>query len=127
MTLFAIFRSPLMFGGNLPDNDQFTLSLITNKEVLKVNQQSSNNRQVTRENDLIVWTADDPKTGDKYVALFNASDTPDAEVSVKFDQIGLSGSHNVKDLWTGKKIGKFTGSFSQKIRMHGAGLYKISN
>jgi hypothetical protein len=74
MTLFAIFRSPLMFGGNLPDNDEFTVSLITNKEVLKVNQHSINNRQLFRENDLIAWTADDPKTGDKYLAFFNASD-----------------------------------------------------
>ena len=46
MSLFAIFRSPLMFGGDLPSNDAFTLSLITNKEVLYVNQFSQNNKQV---------------------------------------------------------------------------------
>jgi alpha-galactosidase len=74
MTLFSIFRSPLMFGGNLPDNDDFTLSLITNKDVLEVNQQSANGKQLFRENDLIAWTSDDPKTGDKYLALFNTSD-----------------------------------------------------
>lgn len=74
MTLFAIFKSPLMFGGDLPSNDEFTLSLITNKDILNVNQQSSNGKQVFRENDLIVWTADDPKNGDKYLALFNATD-----------------------------------------------------
>jgi hypothetical protein len=54
MTLFAIFRSPLMFGGNLPDNDEFTNSLITNKNVLYVNQHSINNKQLFRNNDLIV-------------------------------------------------------------------------
>ncbi len=74
MTLFAIFRSPLMFGGDLPSNDEFTLSLITNKDVLNVNQHSMNGRQLFRETDLIAWTADDPKTGDKYLALFNAMD-----------------------------------------------------
>ena len=74
MTLFSIFRSPLMFGGDLPSNDEFTLSLITNKEVLNVNQNSANGKQLFRENDLIAWTADDPKTGDKYLALFNATD-----------------------------------------------------
>ena len=36
MTLFAIFRSPLMFGGDLPGNDKFTLSLLTNRDVLEV-------------------------------------------------------------------------------------------
>ena len=74
MTLFSIFRSPLMFGGDLPGNDEFTLSLITNKDVLNVNQNSSGGKQLFRENDHIVWIADDPKTGDKYLALFNASD-----------------------------------------------------
>ena len=74
MTLFSVFRSPLMFGGDLPGNDEFTLSLITNKDVLNVNQNSTNGKQLFRQNDLIAWTADDPKTGDKYLALFNAAD-----------------------------------------------------
>jgi alpha-galactosidase len=74
MTLFSIFRSPLMFGGDLPSNDEFTLSLITNKDVLNVNQKSTNCKPLFRKNDLIAWTADDPKTGDKFLALFNATD-----------------------------------------------------
>ncbi|HEX2920795.1 MAG TPA: NPCBM/NEW2 domain-containing protein [Bacteroidales bacterium] len=74
MTLFAIFRSPLMFGGDLPSNDDFTLSLLTNSDVIYVNQHSNNGREVLRENDIITWIADDPKTGDKFLALFNASD-----------------------------------------------------
>ena len=74
MSLFAVFGSPLMFGGDLPGNDEFTLSIITNKNVLEVNQHGTNGKQIFRENDLIAWTADDPKSGDKYLALFNASD-----------------------------------------------------
>jgi alpha-galactosidase len=74
MSLFAIFRSPLMFGGDLPSNDDFTLSLITNKDVLYVNQHSKNGKQLFRNGDLIAWSADDPKNGDKFVALFNAQD-----------------------------------------------------
>ena len=270
--------------------------LITNKDVLKVNQHSINGKQLFRENDLIAWTADDPKTGDKYLALFNAMDQdpvveskaiwkselitrdtpgqsadididisgakklylvttydddlgfsrhncnwiepmltgpngnikltdlqwvkasagrgkpvvnqtarggkltvdgkeylngisanarsiieydlpegvtgfrskagldngsvaganipamdPDAqlrmansgkflvftedpsgpvpadtaEITVKFEQLGLTGTHTVKDLWTGEKLGKFTDSFSRTINRHGAGLYRI--
>jgi hypothetical protein len=126
MTLFSIFRSPLMFGGDLPSNDEFTLSLISNKDVLNVNQNSANGKQLFRENDLIAWTADDPKTGDKYLALFNAADTIRAvEITVKFEQLGLAGNHTVKDLWTGEKLGKFTDSFSRTISRHGAGLYRI--
>ena len=142
MTLFAIFRSPLMFGGDLPSNDEFTLSLITNKDVLNVNQKGANGKQLFRENDLIAWTADDPKTGDKYLALFNATDQQPiaeskpasesgtlplvkTEIIVKFEQLGLSGTHTVTDLWTGEKLGKFTDSFKKKINRHGAGLYRI--
>lgn len=126
MTLFAIFRSPLMFGGNLPDNDEFTLSLITNKDVLRLNQHSINNRQLFRNDDLIVWSADDPGTADKYIALFNISDTPGPqEITVKFEQLGLNGTHVIKDLWTGKKIGKFTDSFTGAVNPHCAELYLI--
>ena len=126
MTLFSIFRSPLMFGGDLPGNDGFTLSLITNKDVLNVNQHSTNGKQLFRDNDLIVWTADDPKTGDKYLALFNASDSVSpVEMSVKFEQLGLSGTHSVRDLWTGEKLGNYTNVFARTVNRHGAGLYRI--
>jgi alpha-galactosidase len=126
MTLFSIFRSPLMFGGDLPSNDEFTLSLITNKDVLYVNQHIIDGRQLFRENDLIAWTADDPKTDDKYLALFNTIDTIGAaEITVDFKQLGLTGTHTIKDLWTGEKLGKFADSFSQTINRHGAGLYRI--
>lgn len=74
MTLWSIFRSPLMFGGNLPDNDPFTLSLLTNKEVLGVLNESTNNRPVLTEEDKAVWVADDPRSGDKYLAIFNTAD-----------------------------------------------------
>lgn len=72
MTLWSIFKSPLMFGGNLPDNSAFTKALITNEEVLDMHHYSVNNRQFFNTDDQIGWTADDPKTGDKYVALFNS-------------------------------------------------------
>jgi hypothetical protein len=81
MTLWSIFRSPLMFGGDLPSNDAFTLSLLTNKAVLAVNQHSTNGRQLWRRGDQVAWTADDPATGDKYLALFNAQDQDPAPAS----------------------------------------------
>ena len=71
MTLWSIFKSPLMFGGNLPDNDDFTNSLLTNEEVLDMHSTSVNNQQWFNENDVIGWLADDPKNGDKFVAVFN--------------------------------------------------------
>jgi len=132
MTLFSIFRSPLMFGGNLPDNDAFTLSLITNKEVLYINQHSTGNRQLFSDDGMVAWTAMDPKNGDKFLALFNISDqvVPNAmeekRISVPFEMLGINGSCTVTDLWSGKQLGKFEGEFVQNIKPHASGLYRIS-
>lgn len=71
MTLWTIFKSPLMFGGHLPDNDAFTNSLLTNTEVLDMHKNSVNNQEWFSHDDQVAWTADDPATGDKFVALFN--------------------------------------------------------
>lgn len=71
MTLWSIFKSPLMFGGHLPDNDDFTNSIITNREVLDMHRNSINNRERYRDKNIIYWTANDSKTGDLYVAIFN--------------------------------------------------------
>ena len=72
MSLWAIGRSPLIFGGNMTKLDDFTEEMLTNPEMLKVNQNSINSRQVSREKNLIVWTGVVPNSNDKYVALFNA-------------------------------------------------------
>ncbi|MEO8108634.1 MAG: NPCBM/NEW2 domain-containing protein [Ginsengibacter sp.] len=74
MTLMAIFRSPLMFGGNLPDNDPFTLALLTNKNMLHVLNNSTNNRKLFNKNDQVAWIADDTQTKDKFLAVFNIAD-----------------------------------------------------
>ena len=78
MTLWSIARSPLIMGGNMPKNDEFTLSLMTNDEVIAVNQQSTNNRPLFAANNKtqFAWVADVPGSKDKYVAIFNASPLP---------------------------------------------------
>ena len=74
MSLFSICRSPLMFGGNLPDNDKFTLNLITNEGVLRILNKSENNRLLFDEGGKIVWGADDLNGNDKYAAFFYSPD-----------------------------------------------------
>ena len=71
MNLWTIFKSPLMFGGDLPQNDAATDSLLTNREVLYMHHYSANNREVSNVDNRVVWSADDPANGDKFVALFN--------------------------------------------------------
>ncbi len=71
MTLWTMFKSPLMFGGHMPDNDEFTNSLLTNKEMLYVHANSVNNKEFSNQNQQIVWVADDPASDDKFVGVFN--------------------------------------------------------
>lgn len=74
MTLWSIFRSPLMMGGDLRFNDDWTNSLLLNGDMIYVNQHSTNNRLVSNDGTRIIWAADDPYSDAKYVALFNAGD-----------------------------------------------------
>jgi hypothetical protein len=75
MTLWCMARSPLILGADLTKLDRFTTELLTNPEVLAVNQASRSNRQWSRQGDLVVWTAEIPGSMDRYVALFNAQGT----------------------------------------------------
>ena len=74
MTLWSIARSPLMHGGDMTKTDPATLALLTNAEVLTVNQHSTANRPLFDRDGLIAWTADVPGSPDKYLAVFNARD-----------------------------------------------------
>jgi hypothetical protein len=74
MTLWSIARSPLMHGGDMTKMDPATLALLTNDEVVAVNQDSTGNRPLFERDDLMAWVADRPGTRDKYLAVFNARD-----------------------------------------------------
>jgi alpha-galactosidase len=128
-SLWYITRMPLMIGGYLPQTDPFTMSIIKNKEALEVNRNSTNNRQLYHFNtEFIIWTADIPDSRDKYLALFNISDSKiPVEVGVNWDQLGLADSvYRIRDLWAGKDLGSFNNRFSLPIQAHGAGLFRIS-
>ena len=71
MTFWSIVRSPLILGADMTKLDKATLALLTNDEVLVVNQASEGNRQLFEKGDLITWVADVPGSKDKYLAVFN--------------------------------------------------------
>jgi len=77
MSLWAIGRSPLILGADMTQLDDFTKEILTNPDMLKVNQESTNNHQVSRDKNIVVWTADVPNSKDKYIALFNAQSKGD--------------------------------------------------
>jgi alpha-galactosidase len=127
MTLWAIFRSPLMFGGDLPSNDAFTLSLLTNSEVLKVNQHSINNHELFARGNYVAWVADVPRSRDKYLAIFNLGDDAEAAtIDVSLKEVGFNGKCAVRDLWQKKNLGSMQNELKAIVNRHGAQLYRLS-
>jgi hypothetical protein len=129
MTLWSICRSPLIFGGDLPQTDAFTLSLLTNDEVLAVDQHSSRGRQLFRHGDLIAWIADADNSSDRYLAVFSVRDETGDQpvaVSVLLKDIGFDGPCKVRDLWKARDLGVFAKTFEPLVAPHGAGLYRVS-
>ncbi|HXS68758.1 MAG TPA: glycoside hydrolase family 27 protein, partial [Candidatus Polarisedimenticolia bacterium] len=132
MTLWSIARSPLILGCDLTKMDNTTLALITNDEVLGVNQRSKNNHQLFRTDDgLVAWIADVANSHDKYIALFNLRSVPkgttpeSATVSVKFADAGLPNVTTVRDLWAKRDLGSAEMEFSTQVPPHGARLFRF--
>ena len=124
MTLWSIFRSPLIFGGDLPSNDTATTVLITNDEVLEVNQHSSGGHQAFEKGTIRAWVADGARPGERYVALFNLSDVAQS-VNVRWDELGISGHlAEARDLWMHKPVQTNDGIHTN-VRAHASELYKI--
>lgn len=125
MSLWSIFRSPLMMGGDLPTSDGFTYELLTNHEVLDVDQHSDHGREAYRDANIIVWTADDPRTGAKYVGVFNVGEAIQ-QIELPWGMIGLaSGDPAVRDLWLHEEKGRMS-SLKVSLRPHASELYKVS-
>ena len=125
LTLWCIARSPLIIGNDLTQNDAFTLSLLSNYEVIEVNQKGSNQKQVYNTDGIIIWQSNCADNKSYNVALFNQKDAA-AKINFQFKQLGLNGKCTVRDLWAKKDLGIFENEFAETINEHGAGLYKIT-
>ncbi|MFZ2996014.1 glycoside hydrolase family 27 protein [Sphingobium sp.] len=124
MTLWAIARSPLIMGGDLRHLDVATLALLTNRDVLAVNQASSENRPHFVEDGTRVWSAKVEGSADRYVALFNTGDKA-REVGVTLRDLGMAGPVSVRDLWDGKALGQQAERVAVMLPPHGAALYRV--
>jgi len=124
MTLWSIFRSPLMYGGDLPTLDAYTKGLLTNSDVLAVDQHSTGNRVAYSKHDVRVWTAKSAN-GATYVAVFNLGDVA-APISVKWSEIGVARTvKSLKNLWTGEVVGGAQTGLTIQLAPHASALYAI--
>jgi alpha-galactosidase len=124
MTLWSIARSPLIMGGDLRHLDAPTLALLTNREVLAVNQASGDNRPHFVADGVRVWSARPADGRGRYVALFNLG-KEEREVAVPLAQLGLAGTLPVRDLWARRDEAPASGRLARRIASHGAGLYRV--
>ncbi|MDE6593033.1 MAG: glycoside hydrolase family 27 protein [Oscillospiraceae bacterium] len=126
MSLWSIFRSPLMIGGEMTGFDEFTMELITNPEILKMHSSARLSRQVWRREidgkEYILWIAASSEGG-FYAALFNASDEESA-IEVPLADMELYGAHDITELWSGKHEGAVE-RIHANIPAHGAKVYRI--
>ena len=103
------------------------MSLITNDEVLSVNQNSYNNHEVYNDDGIIVWSANIPGSENIYAAVFNTNDNNKSQINLVWKRLGLKNQeYKVRDLWNKNDLGKFKNSISLSIPKHGAKLLKIS-
>ncbi|MDF2845342.1 MAG: hypothetical protein K0R00_3768 [Herbinix sp.] len=124
MTLWCIFRSPLMVGAELRDNDEWTLSLLTNPEVLRLLKHSYGAKQFIRTEDSVVWASDD-EDGSKYIAFFNTS-SAQKHLEVILRDLGVEGEYQARDLWEHEEIGTFTERVGVEVKLHGARILKLT-
>jgi hypothetical protein len=125
MSMWSIFRSPLMFGGDIPSSDAFTIDILTNPEVLDVNQHSQNGREVYREGNIISWMADTPGSASRYLTVSNIGDTERA-VHLPWKSVGIDARKvSVRDLWTHKELGS-SDSLTVSLRAHASVLLKLT-
>ena len=125
ITLWTIQAAPLLIGADMAQFDKFTTDLMTNHEVLEVNQDvlGRGGSRVWQQDRLEVWSrplAD----GTKAVALFNRG-LQAATVSAPWSDIGVTGRHLVRDLWQHRDLGSFSDQFTVRVPAHGAVLVKI--
>ena len=125
MTLWSIARSPLIMGGDLRHLDRPTLDLLTNPEVIAVNQASYDNQPHFVADGVRLWSARLPRSDDRYLAVFNTDKTA-RSIRVDVAMLGLKGRIGVRDLWARRDLAAVSNELIQTIASHGAALYRLT-
>lgn len=125
ISLWSILSAPLLLGADLSKLDPFTLNLITNDEVIAVDQdpKASPAKRVLKTADYEVWVKD-LEDGSKAVGLFNTS-AANATITIDWKTLGINGNYSIRDLWRQKDLPKSGTLFTSMVPSHGVRLVKI--
>jgi len=126
ISLWCLLCSPLLIGCDMTKLDEFTLGLLTNDEVIDVSQDPLGRAagRIAKAGQTEVW-AKGMEDGSKVVGLFNRGEEA-APITVKWSDLGLSGSHAVRDLWRQENLPAATDEFQTSVARHGVVLVKIA-
>jgi alpha-galactosidase len=127
-SLWCILAAPLMAGNDLKNMSPDIKDILTNREVIAVDQDplGMQGHRVRKDGDSEVW-AKQLKDGSRAVVLFNRGES-DADISVTWEDLGYPAhlSAAVSDLWAKKDLGKSTGSFTAKVPSHGVAMLRVA-
>lgn len=124
LTLWSIFPSPLMIGGDLTAADPWTISLLTNPEVLAVDQHSRGNHPAVATEAIVVWVAHGEKKDSYYLAAFNRGQAP-AELHYSWKELGLDrNEYATRNLWERQDLGMAAG-LAVNLPAHACVLYQV--
>lgn len=127
ISLWCLLSAPLLIGCDMTQMDNFTKSLLSNDEVLAIDQDPLGKQAtpvVQNTNQTQVWSKP-LANGGHAVGLFNLGEMP-MDVTVKWSDLGISGSHRVRDLWLQKDLGSESSSFHAMVPPHGVVLVKVA-
>lgn len=126
MSLWAILAAPLLAGNDLSAMKPETIALLTNREVLAIDQDPAGKQgdRVSAEGPLEIW-ARPLADGSKAIGLFNRHDGP-LKIQADFTEFGFKGSPKVRDIWQAKDLGRIKGPYAVEIPAHGVILLRVS-
>ena len=126
LTLWSIFRSPLIIGGEMTKFDDFTMSLLTNEGILKMHRNARHSHQVWRRemngSEIVLWTAADAE-GCQYAALFNIGENS-ADISVPLTELEIYEAKDITELWSNEAF--HADNISADLAPHSARAYYLS-
>jgi len=126
MSAWCLMSVPLLLGCDITKMDDFTLSLLTNDEVIAVNQDPLGKQAtiISRQGDAGIM-AKEMEDGSKAVGLFYPGDSASQQVVLKWDDLGIKGKYIVRDLWRQKDLGTFDSEFKADVVMHGVVMIRL--
>jgi alpha-galactosidase len=127
MSLWSLLASPLLAGNDLRDMSRETVDLLTNPEVIAINQDPLGRqaRRVAQDGELEVWAK--PLDGGRVAAgLFNRGEAA-AAVTARWADLELDGKVQVRDAWAKKDLGSFADEFTAEVEPHGVALVVLKS